>query len=114
MTKREMSNREYAIALQYVMANYRELYNYADIIVLVSASRFEDSVEGLCSHDNVITINDSLRTVGQYVNVLVHELTHAKQNATGKVDGDKEEEAYQAGIEAERDYMIKAAPWRTK
>lgn len=52
--------------------------------------------------------------MGAYVNCIVHELTHAKQNRTGVklTDLQREEEAYQAGIEAAEAYLRKAAPWR--
>lgn len=109
-------SREYAIALQWVQIHYRELHGYAEAIVLTPSHMFPAGQEGQCSHDNFININSGLRTVGDYVNVLVHELTHAKQNRTGsrQTDLEREEEAYEAGIVAAKDYMLKAAPWMKK
>lgn len=105
--------REYAIALQYVQVNYRELYSLAAAIVLAPGRMFPLGQEGQCSHDNFITIADNLHTTGDYVNVLVHELTHAKQNATRstKNSQQREEEAYEAGNLAALHYLSKAAPW---
>jgi hypothetical protein len=107
-------NREYAIALQYVQANYRELYKYAAAIVLCPASIFPAGQSGQCVPDNFISVNSGLKTTGEYVNVLVHELTHAKQNATHSKVADREFEAYTEGNLAETEYMRKAAPWSAK
>lgn len=112
-----MPNREYAIALQYVRQEYRELYSCAEAVILTPASRFPTGQLGQCSPDNYINVKDDLSTVGEYVDTLVHELTHAHQNKRGgprMSDLKREEEAYAAGLKAAEDYLIKAAPWRKR
>lgn len=109
--------REYAIALQHVQVKYRDLYAQAEAVVLTPARMFPPCQEGQCSRDNYININDALTTVGAYVNVLVHELTHAAQNKRGGprlTDLQREEEAYAAGNLAATEYMREAAPWNRK
>jgi len=108
-----VSRREYEIALQFVKQNYRELLQYAAAVVLTPSQFFPVGQTGQCSHDNFCSISDGITTVGEYVDTIVHELTHAKQNRLGsKLIGlPREEEAYQAGIEAANFYETKAAPW---
>lgn len=111
-----MSSREYAIALQYVQQHYAELYRCADFITVVPAQRFPACQEGQCSGDNIIVISNAIKTVGGYINVLVHELTHAHQNVRRAklTDLQREEEAYAAGNLAAEQYLTKAAPWAQK
>lgn len=106
-------NREYHIALQFVQTEYRELYNLAELIVLTPEKMFPPGQTGQCSSDNFINISDGIRTVGEFVDTLVHELTHARQNRDRAIMTEKqrEEEAYAAGILAAQNYMVKAAPW---
>lgn len=109
-----MSRLEYTIALQFVRQHYGDLYKHAAAVVLTPAKMFPPGQTGQCSHDNFISISDEHTTVGAYVDTLVHELTHAQQNALDLklTDQQREEQAYQAGIEAAQAYLIKAAPWR--
>lgn len=106
-------NREFAIAMQYVQVNYRELYQCAEVIVLTPRSMFPVGQTGQCSHDNFVSIADGNRTVGEYVDTLVHELKHAQQNKRGvrMTEQQREEEAYEAGIQAANDYIHRATPW---
>ena len=107
-------NREYAIALQYVQAHYPRLFALATAVVLTPSRMFPAGQHGQCSHDNYVSINDGLSTVGEYVDTLVHELVHCKQNATHAdlTDLQREEQAYEAGIQAAQRYELDAAPWR--
>lgn len=105
-------SREYAIALQHVQRKYRELYQLAEAVVLTPAAMFPVGQQGQCTHDNFVSISDGIRTTGEYVDTLVHELTHCWQNKHGKPNS--EEQAYEAGIRAAAEYMREAAPWLKK
>lgn len=109
-------NREYAIALQFVQRKYNSLYQMAEAVVLTPKAMFPTGQQGQCSYDNFVSISDGLKTVGDYVDVLVHELTHCKQNKASVrlTEKEKEEEAYAAGILAATEYMREAAPWTKK
>ncbi len=109
-------NREYAIALQYVQAHYPRLYKLAAAVVLTPSRYFPQGQHGQCTKDNYVSINDEPHTVGEYVDTLVHELVHCKQNAYKyeMTSLQREEQAYQAGIEAAQRYELDAAPWRKK
>lgn len=102
-------NREYAIALQWVQRKYPQLYSLAEAVVLTPASMFPLGQMGQCSHDNFVSVSDRPATVGEYINTLVHELTHCKQHHERRAP--LEEEAYQAGILAAQEYLREAAPW---
>lgn len=106
--------REFAIALQFVKTEYRELYPLAKAIVLTPVDMFPAGQTGQCSNDNFVNVSAGIRTVGEFVNTIVHELTHCKQNRAGvrMTNQQREEEAYEAGIRAAESYLIKAAPWR--
>ena len=54
-------------------------------------------------------VDGSTKSLGEYVDTLVHELTHCWQNKHGKPNS--EEQAYEAGIRAAAEYMREAAPW---
>jgi hypothetical protein len=105
--------REYAIALQYVRQHYPELYLCAEYVALTPSQYFPAGQEGQCSHDNFVSVRDDLFNTGDYVNVLVHELVHCRQNRErSPLSGlQREEEAYAAGNLAAEQYLTKAAPW---
>jgi hypothetical protein len=89
------------------------LFSLAEAVVLCPASLFLPGQVGQCTHDNFVSVANNSSSTGEYVNTIVHELTHCKQNRTpAKLTSlQREEEAYQAGIEAAELYLNKAAPW---
>jgi hypothetical protein len=105
--------REFAIALQFVRQKYPDLFQCAEFISTVPADYFPAGQLGQCSGDNFISIKDTPATVSDFVDTLVHELTHARQNRTNSTLSSlqREEEAYAAGIKAAVEYMREAAPW---
>lgn len=105
-------SREYAIAVQFVQRKYRALYEMAEAVVLTPADLFPAGQTGQCSSDCYVSVSDGIRTVAEFVNTLVHELTHVKQFRERRQP--REPEAYEAGIQAQTEYMREAAPWMLK
>lgn len=107
------NNKEYEITLQWVRVHYPGLIPYAEYILLAPSAMFPICQHGQCSRDNYITIADRQTTVGDFVDVIVHELTHAKQNRLSPEmsDDKREAQAYACGIQAAKNYMRTEAPW---
>ena len=110
-----LSNRKFDAAVRFVARNYGAILATAASIDLVPAANRPRCLLGMYNRNlRTVEIVNRRRDAAQFVNTIVHELTHALQEYEGCLESmprrDAEAEANDAAFEAQCDYLrVRAA-----